>query len=107
LIDAISDQEIPYNNEKQESWIPNSDSVFNKFVVNLLHVRLHFGKVGQHIVHDSAPLFMSQCIGFPITCTSELPSEKAEVRFIFGSIVSRGWIMHAGKVVTIVHCCEV
>ena len=107
MIDASSDQEIPYNNEKQESWIPNSDNIFNKFVVNLLHVRLHFGKVGQHIVHDSAPLFMSQCLGFPITCTSELPSEKAEVRFIFASIVARGWIMHAGKVVTIVTCCEV
>ena len=81
--------------------------IFNKFVVNLLHVRLHFGKVGQHIVHDSVPLFMSQCLGFPITYTSKLPSEKAEVPFIFARIVARGWIMHAGKVVTIVTCCKV
>ena len=107
MIDASSDQEIPYNKEKQESWIPNSDNIFNKFVVNLLHVRLHFEKVGQHIVHDSVPLFMSQCLGFPITCTSELPSKKTKVRLIFASIVARGWIMHAGKVVTIVTCCEV
>ena len=36
-----------------------------------------------------------------------LPSENAEVRFIFASIVTRGWIMHARKVVSIVFCCEV
>ena len=27
----------------------NSDGVFNKFVENLLHVRCHFVKVGQHV----------------------------------------------------------
>ena len=36
-----------------------------------------------------------------------LPSENAEVRFIFASIVTRGWIMHARKVVNIVFCCKV
>jgi len=41
------------------------------------------------------------------TCTSELPSENAKARFIFAGIVTRGWIMHARKVVSIVFCCEV
>ena len=42
-----------------------------------------------------------------ITCTSKLSSEDAETRFIIASIVTRGWIMHAGKIVTIVFGCEV
>ena len=42
-----------------------------------------------------------------ITCTSELSSENVEVRFMFASIVTRGWIIHAMKVVRIVFCCEV
>ena len=50
---------------------------------------------------------MTQGLEGLTTCTSKLPSEKAEVRFIFAHIVARGWIMHAGKVVTIVTCCEV
>ena len=41
------------------------------------------------------------------TCTSELPSENAKARFIFAGTVTRGWIMHARKVVSIVFCCEV
>jgi hypothetical protein len=36
-----------------------------------------------------------------------LPPEKAEVQFIFASIVTRGWIMHASKVLSVVYCCEV
>ena len=41
------------------------------------------------------------------TCTSELTSEKTEVRVIFPSIVMRRWVMHARKIVSIVFWCEV
>ena len=37
----------------------------------------------------------------------KLSSEDAETRFIIASIITRGWIMHAGKIVTIVFGCEV
>jgi hypothetical protein len=60
-----------------------------------------------HIHHDSVPLFMLQVLMSHNTCSSELPSEKVEFRFIFVGIVSRGWIMHAWKGVSIVFSCEV
>ena len=41
------------------------------------------------------------------TCTSKLSSKKAKARFNFAVIVTRRWIMHARKVVSIVFCCEV
>ena len=81
--------------------------VSNKFIENLLYVRLHFVKVGQHIKHDMAPLLIRQGLGGRTTCGSEWTSEKAEVRLIVASIVTGRWIMHARKVVTIVCCCEV
>jgi len=74
---------------------------------NLPYVWLHLGKVGQQIKHDMAPLFIVQSLVHRITCTSKLPSENAEARFIIASIVMRGWIMHARKLLTIVFSCEV
>jgi len=41
------------------------------------------------------------------TCTSKLSSKKAKAWFNFWVIITRGWIMHARKVVSIVICCEV
>ena len=41
------------------------------------------------------------------TCTSELTSEKTEVRVIFPSIVTRRWVMYTRKIVSIVFWCEV
>jgi hypothetical protein len=52
----------------------------NKLIENLLHIRLHFVKVQQHIQHDSAPLIMLQGLGARCPCLFELPFEKAEVR---------------------------
>ena len=69
---------------------------------NLLYVRLHFGKVSQHIQHDNAPLLNIQHFDGRNTCTSELASKKAEVRVSFPNIVARGWVMHARKIVSIV-----
>ena len=100
-------KKFPVPTRNKGGWMQNSDSVFNKFVENLLHVRRHFIKVGQHVQHDMVPLFMIQGLGGRCTCASELPSEKVEVRFIFAYIVMRGQIMHAREVVTIVCCCEV
>jgi hypothetical protein len=64
-------------------------------------------EVFQHIHHDSAPLFMLQVLMSHNTCSSELPSKEAEFRFIFVGIVTRSWIMHAWKGVSIVFSCEV
>ena len=50
---------------------------------------------------------MLQVLSCRNTCTSELPSKKAEVQFIFIGIVTRNWIMHARKGVNIIFCCEV
>ena len=63
---------------------------------NLPYVWLHLGKVGQQIKHDMAPLFIVQSLVPRITCTSKLSSDDAETQFIIASIVTRGWIMHAG-----------
>jgi hypothetical protein len=79
----------------------------NKYVENLLDVWKHFLKVFQHIHHDSAPLFMLQVFMSHNTCSSELPSDEAEFLFIFVGIVTRGWILHAWKGVSIVFSCEV
>jgi hypothetical protein len=65
----------------------NNDGVWNKFVENLPHVWLHFVKVVQQIKRDNAPLFRFHGLGGQSTCASELPSEKAKVRFIFTSIM--------------------
>jgi hypothetical protein len=61
----------------------------------------------QHIYHDAAPLFMCQGLSGRYTCASELPSEKAKVWFIFVSIVTRGRIMHARKVLGVIFFYEV
>ena len=78
-----------------------------QFVENLLYVRLDFHQVRQHIHHDSAQLFIEQGLRSRTTCTSKLPFEQAEVRFIFGFIVTSEWIVHAWKGFTIVFCCVV
>ena len=79
----------------------------NKGVENLPNERLHLDKVGQHIQHDTMPLFIFQLHSGRCTCASELPLEKAELRFIFASNVTRGWIMHARKEVRfVVFLCE-
>ena len=44
---------------------------------------------------------------YHINLTSELTLEKAKVGFIFASIVTRRWIMHAMKVLGVVFFCEV
>ena len=54
--------------------------VCNKLIENLLHIRLHFVKVQQHIQHDSVPLIMPQGLGARCAFLSELPFEKVEVR---------------------------
>jgi len=74
---------------------------------NLPHVWLNLGKVGQQIKHDMAPLFIVQSLVPRITCTSKLPSENTEAGFIIASIVTRGWIMHAWKIITIVFGSEI
>ena len=74
---------------------------------NLRYVWLHLGKVGQQIKHDMAPLFIVQSLVHRITCTSKLPSKNDEARFIIAIIVTRGWIMHVWKLLTIVFSCEV
>jgi hypothetical protein len=78
-----------------------------RFLENLLYVRLYFVKVVQHIYHDSVPLFIQQVLGPPETCTYKLSSEKAEVQIIFPNIVTRRWVMHTGKVLSIIFSCEV
>ena len=60
------------------------------------------GKVGQHIQHDSVPLLNIHGLDGRGTCTSELPSEKAEVGVSFYIIAMVGWIMHARKIVNMV-----
>jgi len=74
---------------------------------NLPHVWPHLGKVGQKKKHDMAPLFIVQSLVPRIACTSKLPLENAEARFIIASIVMRGWIMHARKLLTLVFSCKV
>jgi hypothetical protein len=63
-----------------------------RFLENLLYVRLYFGKVSQHIYHDSVPLFMKQDLDPPKTFTSKLSSKMAESRLIFANIVMRRWV---------------
>ena len=74
---------------------------------NLSYIWLHLGKVGQQIKHDMAPLFIVQSLVPRIACTSKLPLENVEARFIIASIVTRGWIMHARKLLTLVFSCKV
>ena len=74
---------------------------------NLRYVWLHLGKVGQQIKHNMVPLFIVQSLVPRIACTSKLPLENAEARFIIASIVTRGWIMHARKLLTLVFSCKV
>ena len=47
------------------------------------------------------------CLVVDALALSELPLEKAEVRFIFASIVTRGWIMNARKFLSVVFLYEV
>ena len=53
--------------------------VCNKLIENLLHIRLHFVKVQQHIQHDSAPLIIPQGLGARSACPAKLTFEKAEI----------------------------
>ena len=50
---------------------------------------------------------MIQGLDVSYTCTSELTSERTEVRVIFPSIVMRRWDMLTRKIVSIVFWCEV
>ena len=50
---------------------------------------------------------MIQGLSGRYTCTSELTSEKTEVRVIFPSVVTRRWVVHAWKIISIVFWCEV
>ena len=101
------DQQIPCTDKKQGCWMQKSYGVCNKFVENLPQIRFHFVKVGQHVEHDLAPLFIAQGLWGRCTCPPAWPFEKVEGRFIFVLVVMRGWIMHARKVLIIVCCCEV
>jgi len=112
LSDARIDDEISYIKHEGVDYAPYVlEAEQLKLVIrldeNLPYVWLHLGKVDQQIKHVMAPLFIVQSLVPRITCTFKLPSKNAEARFIIASIVTRGWIMHARKLLTIVFSCEV
>jgi hypothetical protein len=76
---------------------PHTRKEMMSFIDNLLYVWSYFLKVARNIYRDSAPLFKRYGLAHPNSCTSELSSEKAKVRFIFASIVLRRLVMHVGK----------
>ena len=102
-MDARIAYELPCTTEEGQGWMQRMDRTLELNECQEFTVcTAPLGKVGQHIQHDSVPILNIHGLDGCGTCTSKLPSEKAEVGVSFCIIAMIVWIMHARKIVNIV-----